>query len=367
MQEQDGVDQRYRRYYLEADKRQVAAGMLFWILGIAGFAGIDYTLFGFSPVFFFMAALRIVYIGLTALTVFRLLPRIQSPEVFDRLVFWWSMASVGISILVNVNIGYVSVQGLMIDFVIILTFYSFVPNRRSIRMIAPLLLTFYDLATAITSDPPLQQSIITVLVFSHFGINFLGYIFSERLHTFRHKEFLSHLEEETIRSELERLASTDPLTNVLNRRRLLELAGEAFYRYRRYGRPFSVMLMDLDGFKLVNDTFGHHQGDAVLVQFAQAVAGEKRELDALGRMGGDEFCLVLPETVPEAAGVLAERIINACSTWELNDTGKQVQVTVSIGVSQVQPEDASLDAVFARADTALYQSKNQGRNRWSML
>ncbi len=367
MQAHKDFNQKYRLYYLDADKRQVAAGMIVWSLSVAGFVGIDHTLFGFSPFFFLMLLLRITYIGLSVWGAIRFLPRIQSPEVFDRTVFWWTMASVGISILVNVNIGYVSVQGLLIDFVIILSFYSFVPNRSTIRLVAPLLLTFYDLAAALLNDPPLGGSSLSIMLFSQFGVNFLGYVFSQRLHIIRRKEYLSHLEEGAIRAELERLAATDPLTNVHNRRRVLELAGEAFYRFHRYDRPFSVMLMDMDGFKSVNDSFGHQQGDAILVQFSQAVMHEKRELDALGRIGGDEFCLILPETLSESASVLADRIIKNCTMWQMNESDQQIRVTVSIGISHVLPEDTSLDAVFARADAALYLSKNQGRSQWSIL
>lgn len=367
MLSQDDFEHKYRLYYLEADKHQVGAGMLFWITAVAGFAGIDYTLFGLSPFFFGMLLLRGIYIGLTAWSILRLLPRVKTSKTFDLVVSLWTLASAGISILVNVNIGYVSVQGMMIDFVIILSFYAFVPNRTSVRLIAPLLITFYDIAAALLSSPPLAASILPVMLFAQFGVNFLGIVFSQRLHIFRRKEYLSHLDEEAIRKELEHLASTDPLTNVYNRRRLIELAGDAFYRYRRYQRPFSVMLMDMDGFKSVNDTFGHQQGDAVLVQFSQAVAREKRGLDALGRMGGDEFCLILPETVPEDAGVLADRIIKNCSIWQMNEGDQQVEVTVSIGISQVLPDDTSLDAVFARADAALYQSKHLGRNQYRII
>lgn len=366
MQSNVNFDEKYRLYYLEADKRQVAAGMWFWVLGVASFLGIDYTLFGTTPFFFFMLFLRILYVVLVLVGIHYLLPRAQSPRAFDQLVFWWTMASVGISILVNVNIGYISVQGLLIDFVITLSFYAFVPNRSAIRLVAPLLMTFYDIFAAMFNQPPLSQSTFVIMLFSQFGVNFLGYSFSQRLHTFRRKEFRSHMDEEATRAELERLAATDPLTEVLNRRRIIALAADAFYRFRRYGRPFSVMLMDMDGFKTVNDTFGHQKGDAVLVQFSQIVAKEKRELDALGRMGGDEFCLILPETMPEAAGVLADRIIKNCCEWDIAQ-GQKVQVTVSIGISQVQAEDTSLDAVFARADAALYQSKHHGRNQWRTL
>jgi diguanylate cyclase (GGDEF)-like protein len=149
---------------------------------------------------------------------------------------------------------------------------------------------------------------------------------------------------------------------VLNRRRLLELAGETFYRFRRYRRPFSILVMDLDGFKTLNETLGHQQGDAVLIEFAEVVSREKREADALGRMGGDEFCLVLPETLPCAASVLAQRVIEKCQAIKPGSGALDVSITVSIGISEIRAEDGTLDSLFSRADAALYRAKNDGRN-----
>jgi diguanylate cyclase (GGDEF)-like protein len=192
-------------------------------------------------------------------------------------------------------------------------------------------------------------------------------VFSQHTFAVRRSEFLARREEARTQAELTRLASTDPLTGVFNRRRLLELANDAFFRYRRYQRPFSILVMDLDGFKMVNDTFGHQQGDVILIDFARSVTLEKREADALGRMGGDEFCLVLPETAPGSAVVLAERLLARCGDIRLSDSIHEVHVTVSIGITDARMEDTALDALFSRADTALYQAKHDGRNRYHVV
>jgi diguanylate cyclase (GGDEF)-like protein len=255
----------------------------------------------------------------------------------------------------------------IIDLVAIISLYVFVPNRLPIRLLAPLLVTAYDLGLASFGNTSVNHSTMQALTFAYLATNILGVLLTSRLDTFRRKEYAAHREEWFARQELEHLAATDPLTGVYNRRRLLELAGDAFYRFKRYSRPFSILLMDMDGFKMVNDTFGHQQGDQVLIQFSQMVCAEKRAADALGRMGGDEFCLVLPETPPQSASAMAQRILSHCSNLEPNGNALDVCVTVSIGVSQVLTEDTSLDSVFARADAALYQAKNNGRNRCEIM
>jgi diguanylate cyclase (GGDEF)-like protein len=97
------------------------------------------------------------------------------------------------------------------------------------------------------------------------------------------------------------------------------------------------------------------------------LAAQKREGDALGRMGGDEFCLVLPETAPDAAAALAQRILEECGGITVSDSERSVRVTTSIGISQALPADSSLDSLFSRADAALYRSKHRGRNRYEIV
>ncbi|MDE1145445.1 MAG: diguanylate cyclase [Azospirillaceae bacterium] len=164
-------------------------------------------------------------------------------------------------------------------------------------------------------------------------------------------------------TKLEQLASTDPLTGILNRRRFFELATLECGRARRYGRPFSVILFDLDHFKRVNDTFGHLMGDEVL-RAAVAVAGKAcRAVDLLARFGGEEVMLLLPETDAEGAQVVAERIRIALAETEVRYEDQVAQVTASLGVAQWRLPDETLESLLARADGALYQAKKGGRNR----
>ncbi|MEA1674357.1 diguanylate cyclase [Nitrospirillum sp. BR 11163] len=164
-------------------------------------------------------------------------------------------------------------------------------------------------------------------------------------------------------TKLEQLASTDPLTGILNRRRFFELARLECDRSRRYGRTFSVILFDLDHFKRINDTFGHLMGDEVL-RAAVTVAGKAcRAVDLLARFGGEEVMLLLPETDIAGAQVVAERIRTSLAELEVAYDGQVAQVTASLGVAQWRSPDETLEDLLARADGALYQAKKGGRNR----
>ncbi|WP_049974207.1 diguanylate cyclase [Azospirillum sp. B4] len=164
-------------------------------------------------------------------------------------------------------------------------------------------------------------------------------------------------------TKLEQLASTDPLTGVLNRRRFFELARLECDRSRRYGRSFSVILFDLDHFKRINDTFGHLMGDEVLRAAVGVAVKACRAVDLLARFGGEEIMLLLPETDIAGAQVVAERIRTSLAEMEVAYDGQVAQVTASLGVAQWRSPDETLEDLLARADGALYQAKKGGRNR----
>lgn len=161
-----------------------------------------------------------------------------------------------------------------------------------------------------------------------------------------------------VRAEFEHLASHDSLTNARSRRNLTEVCQQELERCNRHGRAMSILLIDIDHFKLINDNHGHQAGDRVLVQFVSAVQTLLRRADVIGRLGGEEFVVVLPETPTEVARVVAERIRATVRT--LATPGK---FTVSIGVTTNQPNNDSVDALMARADRAMYQAKEQGRDQ----
>ena len=159
--------------------------------------------------------------------------------------------------------------------------------------------------------------------------------------------------------QLERLAHTDRLTGVLNRRALEQLLEHEVKRSHRYKRPFSLMYLDLDHFKEINDRFGHEVGDTVLVRFASEIGAMLRAQDRLGRWGGEEFLILCSETAGEDARCLAERIRAGVEQLKIEPVG---QITLSIGIASLAPKQ-TMEGLLAAADQAMYQAKSQGRNR----
>lgn len=167
--------------------------------------------------------------------------------------------------------------------------------------------------------------------------------------------------------EIARLAVTDPLTGVYNRRYLMDNLARELLRARRYGRPLSLILCDLDHFKAVNDTWGHGVGDEVLKDFTRRLAGQVRQgVDWLARYGGEEFALVLPETDLAGSLALAWRLCSLVAAAPSVTRAGPVSITASFGVAAVSgrpEEDLSPEALLSRADGCLYQAKAAGRNR----
>lgn len=164
--------------------------------------------------------------------------------------------------------------------------------------------------------------------------------------------------------KLVELATTDPLTGLLNRRRFMELAREELARSERYGHHVSLLMLDLDRFKSVNDTHGHQLGDQVLCCLAEVVQHGLRQVDVMGRIGGEEFAVLMPETDVLQAVVAAERLRLAVEASSLKLEEGELKFTVSIGVAQAVPGDhIPLRTLFKQADDALYQAKETGRNR----
>lgn len=166
-----------------------------------------------------------------------------------------------------------------------------------------------------------------------------------------------------LNSELKRLASIDPLTGVYNRRSYYQQADAEFNKSLRHQRPLSVIMLDVDHFKNINDRYGHAMGDVALTQLARICVELIRSSDFVGRLGGEEFAICCPETDLEGAVQLAERLRATIGDTPVKNEDIEVSLTVSIGVSQLVGADASIDHLQNRADQLLYEAKQKGRNR----
>ena len=198
-----------------------------------------------------------------------------------------------------------------------------------------------------THFTPAQSVVILVLVFLSMSLNF-GFLLMAM---------------DRLRNEVADLALLDDLTGVGNRRYLLQRLGEECARSERSGQPFALLVIDLDGFKAINDTHGHAAGDACLQHFTLMAQTRLRPGDMLARTGGDEFCIVLPSSTLREGAMIARRVLEVCRADAEQCTGNDIPVAVSIGVAQWSREMGAFpDRLIAAADHALYAAKKAGRN-----
>jgi diguanylate cyclase (GGDEF)-like protein len=194
----------------------------------------------------------------------------------------------------------------------------------------------------------LQAALILVLVFLSMAWNF-GFLL---------------MAIDRLRNEVADLALLDDLTGVGNRRHLLQRMAAECARSERSGEPFALLVIDLDGFKAINDTHGHAAGDACLQHFTLMAQTRLRPGDMLARTGGDEFCVVLPASTLREGAMIARRILDVCREDAEACTGADIPIALSIGVAQWTRETGAFpDRLMADADHALYAAKNEGKNR----
>jgi len=169
--------------------------------------------------------------------------------------------------------------------------------------------------------------------------------------------------EKEMEAELRHLATTDPLTGARNRRFFLDQVNIELKRSRRHGLPLAVLLLDIDHFKSVNDTYGHDIGDEVLSKLVECCHQGLRETDLFGRFGGEEFAAALIQTDSEGALLVCERLRGAIKKIIIRTRQGEVEITASIGLTMLTADDLSIDSVLKRADDALYRAKNGGRDQ----
>jgi len=161
---------------------------------------------------------------------------------------------------------------------------------------------------------------------------------------------------------LKELAATDPLTQLFNRREYEMLFEHEIERARRMNVPLSLGLIDLDNFKKINDTYGHNVGDEVLRRTADLLRNNLRAMDLIGRFGGDEFIIFLPDTGIDQAVVISDRFLKELSATDIDTVVSKIRITATAGITQLLPNDKDNNSIIRRADAALYKGKEAGRN-----
>ncbi len=168
---------------------------------------------------------------------------------------------------------------------------------------------------------------------------------------------------ERLNKDLARLATIDSLTGVYNRRTMTELANKAIAASKRHGRALSLLILDIDHFKRINDEFGHEAGDLALCRVVEVMRRVLRESDLIARLGGEEFVAILPDSDESSASVLAERLREELDSDEFSISGWPLPLRASIGVGSLGPTISDLESLLRETDRAMYAAKRGGRNR----
>lgn len=197
-------------------------------------------------------------------------------------------------------------------------------------------------------------------------ISYLAQVFNHMVASLRHGQSVIAEARDALlekNRELHQLSITDGLTGLFNRKHLMDLFDMEMARKRRYNTPFSIMIADIDHFKRINDTYGHLAGDSVLRRVADTFGQVVRECDHVGRYGGEEFMIILPNSDMSGTMEMARRIREAVEQIDFYNDGKGFSISISIGVSECRSAEESPEGIISRADGALYQAKENGRNQ----
>jgi len=301
------------------------------------------------------------FILLTVLVIL-VLARIKRVRIFDRLVLGWLALTIIFLLATNFTRpgNYLATP---FDIIIVFAIYVLSPLKLQTNSLLALGFSVGTLYIDLFMKSDVDPVALNVAIGAQIVVQVLGLGSALQIQSYRRKSFKAYIEEKDAKEMVAYLANIDPLTKSLTRRHFFNIAESEFMRFTRYRRPLSVLVLDADSFKAINDTHGHHAGDIVLRSLSLVALEQKRAQDTFGRLGGEEFGLILPETGLEQAKIVADRIQ---TVWEKTPSimdGMLIHSTVSVGVAEAGVDDKTFDDVLRRADLRMYKAKEQGRNQ----
>ena len=352
----------YRVFHLKNDITQSILSISIATISMLGMLRTDVLLFAGRPdPFMKMALYRAGFIVVSIVVMFAI-NKTTKVRIFDRLVLGWISFAVLSILLFNFTrpANYLTTA---FDIIVPFAIYALSP----LKLFQNIVLAFaYSMGTLYIDHvfkfgvDPLTLSAATA---AQFVVHALGLGSTLQIQSYRRKSFKAYVDEKDAKEMVAYMVNIDTLTKSLTRRHFFSMAQSEFQRFTRYRRPLSALVLDIDLFKNINDTYGHHAGDIVLRSFSLVAIEQKRVQDTFGRLGGEEFGLLLPETNLEQARVVAERIQK---TWEkspVNMDGVPIRSTVIIGVAEAGEEDKSFEDLMRRADLMMYKAKERGKNQ----
>ena len=352
----------YRSFHLKND---IALSLLSYVIASASILAMlftDMVLFREDTgILYSMVLGRLGYVLVTILVMITTL-KASKVRAFDRLITGWLVFTVACFLLINFTRPSdfsTASYAIIVPFAI----YLLSPLKMRTNFLLAFVFSLGSLILEYFLKADMTIIPWTGALASQLVVHALGFGSASQLQSYRRKSFKAYIDEKDAREMVAYLANIDPLTKSLTRRQLFNIAESEFLRYARYRRPLSILVLDADYFKNINDSYGHHAGDIVLRSLSLVAMEQKRAQDTFGRLGGEEFGLILPETNLEQARIVAERIQKAWEQSPVNLDGVLIQSTVSIGVAEANQNDQSFDDILRRADRMMYKAKEAGRNQ----
>lgn len=352
----------YRVFHFKNDIAQSILSLMIASLSILGMLRMDAWYFRNEPdLLMKLTVFRVGFVFVSLLVIFAI-TRIRKVRIYDRLILGWVFCTILFFLLSNFTrpTNYLTTAS---DIIVPFAIYVLSPFK-----------VFYSIALAFGFSMGtlyvdyffkngVDPVILSAATSAQIVVHALGLGSALQIQSYRRRSFRAYLKEKDAKEMVSYLANIDPLTKSMTRRQFFNIAESEFLRFSRYRRPFSVLVLDLDRFKNVNDSHGHHAGDLVLRSFSLVALEQKRAQDTFGRLGGEEFGLLLPETNLEQAKLVAERIQKVWEQSPVNLDGVPIYSTVSIGVAEANAEDKSFDNLLRRADQMMYKAKKRGKNQ----
>lgn len=371
---EDGRESMYRRSIKTRVRLESSLSLIVATLIFGMFAITDYYLLGLSREYYLLIAMRSVVVGLCLFLALIIARRGSYSRIWLHAMPLWILAT-GIILIVPLRPESLSTQ---ITAVVVATmaFYLLIPNLLTVVTFASLYLSIGFLISAVlfaelAPVDTLRLALLLVMT------NVVGFCALLRLESLQRKQFaLLHeardknrqlLKEiahrKSLEEQLRMVAERDALTGLNSRSHFMKRAKALLQNSRSEKVPFSLFMIDVDHFKRINDTWGHSHGDWVLARVSEVCAHALRPTDVIGRFGGEEFVVALPDTGPDDALIVAERLKTKVAELPLMEEMSEMRLSVTIGIAIAHDEDVDLQALISRADESLYVGKRDGRNR----
>ena len=362
----------YRSWFHPAMLRQAQVTIFVSICLILLYSIVDYLMLLSTRDWMATVGLRSA-IFITGLLVLSSLKRLVTPTQFDVAITFFEFVTIALLLYIFTHYRGDVLESFLSLLLIIIALYLFIPNRfiLAVGVAISTSLGFVWITHFIHGAALPMTTHISIILLT---TNIIGVVYAQRYHTTQRQAFAELMRERSTREQLQveieqrknleeqlwQLAQTDGLTGLANRRHFMDEANSEIGRSKRYQHPVSLLMIDIDHFKNINDTHGHDAGDEVLKQLTELCRHRLRKNDLFGRLGGEEFAVLTQEESANSAKYTGERLRSAV---EEHFASTPYAVTISIGITDLRPGDNGIGDMLKRADNALYEAKHQGRNR----